>query len=198
MTIDLMKEHPHLYDSPSEPTFVEVPSMRFLMLDGVGAPDGAEYQQAVQAIYPMAYGLKFCLRDKDLDFEIMPLETQWWTDDEDAFRSMDLTRWRWTMMMRIPEAVCDDCYQNCWEKAASRSDSPSFGNMRMQEWEEGRAVQVMHTGPWSEEQSTVEKLHAFIAEFGASPRDRHHEIYLSDPRRTKPAHMRTILRQPVA
>lgn len=197
MTIDLMKEQPDLYEPSVEPTFVEVPNMRFLSVDGTGAPDADVYQHAIQAIYAMAYGLKFCLRDKDLDFRVMPLETLWWSDDETAYRAMDLARWQWSAMLRVPEAVCEDCYQLCWEKAAARSESPSFGNMRMEDWEEGRAIQVLHTGPWTDELPTVEKLHAFIAEYGGQPRGRHHEIYLSDPRRTKPAHLRTILRQPI-
>jgi hypothetical protein len=198
MSLDLRKDHPELYDPPEDPVLVEVPRMKFLMVAGSGAPDSDEYRHAIEAIYPLAFRLKFCLRDKDMDFEVMPLETLWTTEDQDAYWSMDMSKWKWTAMMRIPEAVCDDCYQECWALAAERSDSPSFGAIHMEDFEEGLAAQMLHVGPWSEERASVEKLHAFIAEQGKTPKGPHHEIYLSDPKRTKPQRLRTLIRQPVA
>lgn len=197
MALDLRKGNELLYDAPRDPVFVEVPPLRYLLVNGSGAPIEADYQHAIQALYSMAYRLKYCLQEnKNIDFSIMPLETLWWSEEGAAW-STDLSGWRWTALMRIPDAVCEDCYNACWEKAAERSDSPAFSRLRMRDWEEGRAVQVLHVGPWSEEEATVEKLHAFIAEYGGTTRGKHHEVYLSDPKRTKPAHLRTIIRQPI-
>ena len=202
--IDLVKSLKPLY-SPSAmaPVIVEVPELGFLMLDGRGDPNSSEaYQDALGALYSIAYTLKFTLKkaDPERDFKVAPLEGLWWTDGEppslDALQS-DRDSWNWRMMIAVPDAVTAAEVAAAADAAARRRPLPAAGLVRLERFAEGQAAQVMHIGPYAEEASTIARLHEFVAEQGYELRGRHHEIYLGDPRRTAPERLRTVLRHPV-
>ena len=196
--VDLKKAQRDLYFPPREPVIVQVPLMRFIMLDGAGSPEDEEYAQAIQALYPIAYGLKFALKDQGLDFTVMPLEGLWWADDPAAFAAGDKDAWKWTAMIRVPDEVDQASLETVRGKAEATGGSSAVSRVRLEDFEEGTAAQVMYVGPFAEEGPAIEKLHAFIAENGLALRGRHHEIYLSDPRRTAPEKLKTVIRQPAA
>jgi len=200
--IDLKKEFKALYSASGRTVeFVDVPSMNFLMVDGKGDPATARaYQQAVEALYSVAYTVKFAVKKSaaGIDYVVPPLQGLWWADDMRDFVTGNRDNWRWTMMIMQPEWVTAATVAAGIETAGRKKDLPALPLLRFDSYAEGRAAQVLHIGPYAEEGPTIRRLHDRIAEQGLELRGRHHEIYLSDPRRTDPARLKTIIRQPVA
>lgn len=197
---DFKKIQSDLYQAAAEPVMVEVPPMNFIMVDGSGDPNAEPwYEQTIEALYAIAYSIKFIVKERsaDLDFVVPPLEGLWWAEDADAFVKAERDEWQWTMMIMMPEPVDRELYLQGHKKACEKKCLVAADVMRFEEYDEGLSAQIMHIGPYDEERPTVERLHAFIAEQGHAPRGKHHEIYLSDPRRTKPEKLKTVLRQPV-
>ena len=201
---DIVKLHKPLYSpSAKHPAIVEVPALAFLMVDGRGDPDTSEaYHEALDALYGVAYTLKFSLKKADAgrDFKVAPLEGLWWADA--AVPTMDeLQRdrdsWNWTMMIAMPDEVTADEVTAAAGAAARRKDLVAAPLVRLERLEEGLAAQLMHIGPYAGEAPTIARLHEFVAAQGYELRGRHHEIYLGDPRRTAPERLKTVLRHPV-
>ena len=201
---DLVKQHKSLYSpSAKHPAIVEVPDLAFLMIDGRGDPNTSEaYMNALQALYSVAYTLKFSLKkaDPERDFKVAPLEGLWWADE--AAPSMaelqsDRDAWNWTMMIAVPDEVTAEEVATAADAAARKRELPAAALLRLERLEEGLAAQIMHIGPYAEEAPTIELLHGFVAAQGYELRGRHHEIYLGDPRRTAPERLKTVVRHPV-
>jgi hypothetical protein len=184
--IDLWKEHKALYSPRSgTPELVRVPALKYLMVDGQGDPNtSAGFQGGIGALYGLAYTLKFTFRkEKGLDFRVMPLSGLYW---------------RWTIMIPVPSVVTAAAVKKAKAEVRSkRGDSPSLEAARLETLREGQCVQLMHLGPYAAERPNIEKIHRFVKENGLTFAGSHHEIYLSDPRRSKPEKMKTIIRQPV-
>lgn len=196
---------PDLYrPSARVPQVVQVPPITFLMIDGAGDPNTAPaYQEAVSTLYSVAYTLKFALkRQSGIEYKVGPLEGLWWTAGEGRVPIRDLLphrdTWRWTMMIAQPDAVTSATLDEAVEELRRRQKPVAAELLRLERFDEGLCAQILYRGPYAEELPAIERLHAFIEEQGYVPRGRHHEIYLGDPRRTKPERLRTILRQPVA
>jgi hypothetical protein len=200
--VDFKKELKHLY-RPSARDFVivDVPPMQYLMVDGHGDPNVArEYQDALEALYAVAYKLKF-MSKKELgkDYVVPPLEGLWWAEDMDAFAVLrDKSAWYWTMMIMQPSWITTAMFEAASAEVAKKKDLPSLTKLRLETYEEGLVVQILHTGSYDEEGPTLRKLHEeFIPGRGLEMRGKHHEIYLSDPRKVAPEKLKTVLRQPV-
>jgi hypothetical protein len=202
MTIDLKKEMEDLYRAPSDQAvLLDVPERRFLMVDGQGDPNSSPaYEAAMKALYSTAYGVKFAVkaREPGADFVVPPSEGLWWSDDMSDFVQGRREGWRWTMMIPLPASVTREDVDAALEGARRKAASPALDALRFEAFAEGRCAQIMHVGPYSAEGSTIEKLHASIVEQGSAPVGKHHEIYLSDPGRTAPERMKTLIRQPIA
>jgi hypothetical protein len=201
--VDLVKQHRALYNpSYKHPAILDVPERSFLAVDGRGAPESDVYADALQALYGTAYTLKFAVRNKDAerDFKVAPLEGLWWGDAERpslADLQGDRDSWNWRMMIAVPDDVTEDEAAAAFEAAARKHRPASPVEVRFERFTEGLAAQLMHIGPYSEEGPTIERLHAWVAEQGYVLRDRHHEVYLGDPRRTAPERLKTVIRHPV-
>jgi hypothetical protein len=197
--IDYKRELHELYAPGRDPVLVDVPEFSFLMVDGHGDPNTAdEYREAVEALYTVAYTVKFAVkRAGGTDFGVLPLEGLWWAADPAAFVTGDKSSWDWTMMIMQPEPVTADIVERARADAAAKKALPAVARMRFEQFAEGRAAQLMYTGPYADEGPAIQRLHAFVAEQGYALAGKHHEIYLSDPRRTAPAKLRTVVRQPV-
>lgn len=198
--LDLKRELKHLY-SPSARRVEEVtvPAFDFLMVDGQGDPKTSpRYREAVEALFRVSYAARFRLKQRGaLDYVVMPLEGLWWADDMSAFHGGDRRSWKWTMMVMQPSAVThDDIAQSIASIRAERS-LPGLDALRLESFAEGRAAQMLHVGPFSEEGSTIGRIHEHVLSKGRL-RGKHHEIYLSDMRRAAPANWKTIIRQPMA
>jgi hypothetical protein len=199
--VDLKRGLRAFYSAGPEPVMVDVPELAFLMIDGHGDPNSAaEYSAAVQALYPLAYAAKFAVKQAPggLDFAVMPLEGLWWVPDMSTFTTEDKSAWDWTMLIMQPDQVTLEVFEEAKAKTAKNNPSDALTRVRLERFAEGRAAQVMHVGPYATEGPTIQQLHTFIAEQGCVRAGKHHEVYISDPRRAAPEKMKTILRQPVA
>jgi len=196
--LDLMKAWKPLYTAPhDEPVIVDVPPIEFLMIDGQGSPIGSqEFQQAMEGLYGVAYTLKFAARNGPLatDFRVMPSEALWWMEGGE-FRPDRPEEWKWTLMIAQPEFITEEMVAVALEEVAKKKDLPVLARLRFETFHEGLSAQIMHVGPYARVAPTIEKLLAFIHDNGHAPRGKHHEIYLSDPRRAKPEKLKTLIRQ---
>ncbi len=203
--LDLRQEFKHLYQpSAKAPAVVEVPEFQFLMVDGEGDPNhNPEFQAAVETLYGLSYTLKFAakLGPLQVDYPVMALEGLWWTEPVMTrlpdFLNPDRSGWRWTLMIMQPDLVTAEMVAEASEKVRKKKDSPALARVRLERFHEGTAVQIMHIGPYAEELPTIRRMHAFAEEQAYTLRGKHHEIYLSDPRRAAPERMKTVLRHPV-
>lgn len=198
-TIDFKKQLKHLYQPPwKEVVTVEVPEMNFLMVDGKGDPNTSqEYAEAVEVLFQVSYALKFMVKKGSLaiDYGVMPLEGLWWADDMSAFTAGDKSNWLWTMMIMQPDFVTSEMVEKAMRDVKKRKNPAAISKLRFEAYAEGKAAQIMHVGPFSEEGPTVEKVHQCIVSMGER-RGKHHEIYLSDIRKADPAKWKTVIRQP--
>lgn len=199
--IDLKRDLKSLYQpSAKQVAEVEVPALRFLMIDGQGDPNTSPaYAEAVEALFSVSYTAKFMLKKgpQAIDYVVMPLEGLWWSDDPSAFVANDRAQWQWTMMILQPDFVEEALIRTAIEEVARKKALPAAAALRLESFAEGRCAQILHVGPFSEEGPTIQRLHEFIDQRGALA-GKHHEIYLSDIRRADPAKWKTILRQPMA
>ncbi len=180
---------------------LDVPALSYLMVDGHGDPNtSALYTGALEALYPVAYALKFASKaELGRDYVVPPLEGLWWADDLAAFTTgRDKSRWQWTMMLFVPEWLDADDVGAAVERVRAKKAPARLADVRFETLAEGRCVQTLHVGSFDDEGPVLERMHEeVIPGLGLRMRGKHHEIYLSDPRRTDPAKLRTILRQPV-
>jgi hypothetical protein len=182
-------------------SIVDVPAMSFVMIDGSGNPNTAQqYSDAVEALYALAYALKFHIKrhGDGSDYAVMPLEGLWWTDDMNLFSVANKDLWNWTMMIMQPPPVTADLVADVCRDVAKKKQVPALSRVRFELFDEGRAAQILHIGPYSAEGPTVATLHRFITDQGYQLRGKHHEIYLGDPRKSAPDRLRTVIRQPIA
>jgi len=198
---DLKKELKQFYSaSVKEPALVEVPPANFLMIDGKGDPNLVpEFKEALEALYGLAYTLKFMLKKRGIgpEYSVMPLEGLWWVEDMRFFSEQDKNAWFWTLMIMQPEWISQELFHEALREVAAKKKSPALARIRFEMFREGPAAQIMYIGPYSDEGPAIERLHAFIRERGYELSGKHHEIYLSDPRRSAPEKLKTILRQPL-
>ena len=199
-TLDLKKDLKLLYAAlPGQVMLVDVPAMNFLMIDGAGNPNTAPaYAEAVQALYSMAYTIKFALRKAGTaDYPVMASEGLWWMEDMAQFSLARKDDWLWTMMILQPEVVTPQVVEAARAELQKKKPSPGLDRVRLERYDEGLSAQILHIGPYAAEAPTIQHLHGFIAESGFERRGKHHEIYLGDPRRTAPEKLKTIIRQPL-
>lgn len=180
---------------------LDVPSLQYLMVDGHGDPNTAsEYADAIGALYPIAYKIKFASKQElGRDYVVPPLEALWWASDMDVFTAArDKSQWDWTAMIMVPDWITSDMFDDAVAKAAAKNRSTSLDGVRFERLDEGCCVQTLHIGSYDDEAEVLAELHQeFIPNAGLRMTGKHHEIYLSDARKVEAAKLRTILRQPV-
>ena len=173
--------------------------MSYLMVDGKGTPESAEYARAVQALFAVSYTMKFISKKgpKALDYGVMPLEGLWWADDMTHFSTgRDKSQWQWVMMIRQPDFITQADINEAFEAAAKKKSPPDTSGLRLESFTEGPCAQILHIGPFEDEGPSIARLHNEIEAAGHQLSGKHHEVYLSDIHRTAPEKWRTILRQP--
>jgi hypothetical protein len=199
--IDLKKEWKNLYTASARtPSLVRVPRLKYLMVDGAGDPGTAPaFMQAMEALYGVSYTLKFTMKlgPRKLDWTVMPPEGIWWAEGGQSVGTAEKQAWRWTLMVAQPSFITAAMVRQAKKTLKEKRNPARLEEVRLEALNEGACVQIMHIGPYAEEQRSVEKLFAFAAENGHTVAGKHHEIYFSDPRRTKPEKLKTIVRYPV-
>ena len=209
-TLDLKKQFKHLYQpSAKKIEALQVPSLQFAMIDGAiekGSEPGKSpaFAEATQAMYSVSYTLKFMLKKRKtnaIDYPVMALEGLWGV--EDGFFDITIKdNWSYTLMIMQPEVITAEIFEDAREQVRrKKGDSDMLSKIRLAHFEEGLCVQTMHVGPYATEPATIEQMKEFMAVNGlkdnVGPNGRHHEIYLSDPRKASPDKMKTVLRHPV-
>lgn len=199
--IDLKAEYKSLYSAPAKDfVLVEVPSLQYLMFDGAGDPNSApEYAQAIEALYSLSYTLKFMSkRAFDRDYVVGPLEGLWWAKDMKTFVTREKSKWSWTMMILQPDWIEKGHLCAALSEVMMKKGLPGLEKVRLERLEEGLSAQILHVGPYDDEGPVLKRLHEdWLPANGLIETGKHHEIYLSDPRKTAPEKLKTILRQPV-
>ncbi|MDR6988590.1 hypothetical protein J2Y66_003094 [Paenarthrobacter nitroguajacolicus] len=201
MKIDFKKQVPSYSAKHGRFSIVTVPSLQFLMIDGHGDPNTSQaYRDALTTLYPVAYKLKFFSKNElGRDYGVMPLEALWWADDMESFTSArDKSQWDWTLMTMVPDWITLEHFETARDVTAKKGEAPALEALRLETFDEGMSVQTLHRGSYDDEAPVLEEMHnSFIPGQSLVMTGRHHEIYLSDPRRTAPEKLKTILRQPV-
>ncbi len=202
LKIDLKKTFKSHYAPPKDKWVeINVPPQQYLMVDGAGSPGEApEYFRAVEWLYSLSYPLKFMSKKElERDYTVMPLEGIWWAEDMDAFTQPGRRdEWQWTLMILQPDWITLDMLNRAIQKTLEkRDDKPP--SLRLEKFHEGRCLQKLHVGPFADEAPVLAQLHhELMPSLGFTFNGNHHEIYLSDPRKSPPEKLRTILRQPIA
>ena len=190
----------HLYNPPRRFVTVDVPEMQFLMLDGHGDPNTSQdYKDAVEALYAVAYKIKFISKKGlEKDYIVPPLEGLWWAEDMETFITRDKSQWDWTMMIMTPNWISAEIFVDAVEQVRKAKDPTAINKVRLVRYHEGLSVQIMHIGSYDNEGPVLSQMHSdFIPDNGFVENGKHHEIYLSDPRRVAPEKLKTVLRQPI-
>ncbi len=180
---------------------VDAPAMDFLMIDGVGDPNGSQsYMDAIEALYSLSYTLKFALKQAEgVNYRVAPLEGLWWSETMDVFLAGAREKWQWTMMIAQPSVVTPEWVERATKEVRRKKNPPAISLVRFASLHEGLAAQIMHIGPYATEAPTIQQLHDFIHAQGGvfdGRVQKHHEIYLGDPRRAAPEKLKTVIRQP--
>ena len=198
--VDFKKTLKQFYIPPREFVIVDVPEMQFVMVDGHGDPNTAqEYKDAIEALYAVAYKMKFnSKKTLERDYTVPPLEGLWWAEDMTTYLTREKSQWDWTMMIMTPEWISVEIFEEAVKQVRQAKDPASLDQVRLERYQEGLSVQIMHIGSYDDEGPVLAQMHGdFIPDSGLIENGKHHEIYLSDPRRVVPEKMKTVLRQPV-
>lgn len=198
--LDLARTDRAYYAPPSHPVVAHFGPLPYLVVDGAGAPGGEAYTRAIEALYGLAWALKFRCKAQRHDFVVAKLEGQWWWPDEYAGRGPEEVPrdvWSWRLQIRLPDFVNAEAVE-ATRAAAKGGVHGSTVRAEFEVWDEGPCVQILHTGPYSTEPATLALVHHYLEDHGLVQAGHHHEVYLTDPRRGDPARARTILRLPVS
>jgi len=200
LKLDLYKEHKAEYPATKAPALVKVGPAKYLCVEGRGAPQSQAFSAAVGGLYAAAFTIKMTRKFAGKgDYRVCGLEGLWWTDR--LVRSFaDLPprdEWQWKLLIRVPDFIAASDLRAAKKSLAAKGKAPGAAGVELETIREGSCVQMLHVGPYGEEPRTIQAMEDFMREGGLVFRGPHHEIYLSDPRRTPLAKLRTILRHPV-
>ncbi|MGI6674104.1 MAG: GyrI-like domain-containing protein [Limnochordia bacterium] len=207
---DFKKEYKDLYMPKAAPMIIDVPEMLFIAVDGEGDPNTAPaYADAVELLFGLSYTIKMSPKSGSapegyFEYVVPPLEGLWWGGgvDPESWVVTNKQGLSWTMMIRQPQFVTEAVFAWAQETLAKKKPELDLTKARLMSLAEGLCVQMMHIGPYDTEPASIQRMHAFAFEHGYrldfSSDRKHHEIYLSDPRKTAPDKLKTVLRHPVA
>ncbi len=195
--LDLTKEYKTYYTAKTTPEVVEFNEVQFLTIEGKGAPSGKEFTAKVEALYPLAYGVKNVCKKQGKDFVVPKLEGLWWVESNKPALEVPREEWRWKLLIRMPEFVTSDIVEKVKAEVIKKKGIELVKEIKFEKITEGKCVQILHVGPYSTEPESLSKMRKLIKEKNLIENGLHHEIYLSDPRKVTPEKMKTILRQPV-
>ncbi|MCW5911021.1 MAG: GyrI-like domain-containing protein [Cyclobacteriaceae bacterium] len=195
--LDFKKAYKNYYSAKQIPELHSFGEVNCLTITGKGEPGGKEFQAANEVLFPMAYGVKKICKLKGMDFGVPALEGFWWTDNNTSAQDTPRSDWNWKLMIRMPDYATSEMYQTALAEVLIKKKNPLARNVLFEKIDEGKAAQILHIGAYTDEQPTIDALYQFIESNGMSLNGLHHEIYLSDPRKTKPADLKTIIRQGV-
>jgi hypothetical protein len=201
--LDLARERPEFFTAKAAPEVVRLPAAKYLAIDGGGSPESPEFQRGIQAMYGVAYTLRALSKHSGRDYKVSTLEGQWWSDvtgptDPDALWSAPRESWRWRLLIMVPDFTSKKDLAAAKEAVGEKHGGEGVEHVFLETVKEGLCLQALHVGPYSTEPASIGRMRALMDAKGLKPAGLHHEVYLGDPRRTKPEKLKTLLRQPVA
>lgn len=207
MAFDFKKEYKEFYMPPNKSQIVDVPKANYIAVRGKGDPneEGGAYQKAVGVLYSVAYTLKMSYKsdykiEGFFEYVVPPLEGFWWQEGVVGVDYSDKSTFNWISVIRLPDFITEDNF-NWAVETASKKKKTDCSSAEFLTIHEGLCVQMMHIGPYDDEPATVAAMNAFLKENGyisdINENRKHHEIYLSDPRKTAPEKMKTVIRHPI-
>ncbi|MEV1119525.1 GyrI-like domain-containing protein [Actinosynnema sp. NPDC049800] len=197
---DVKRELKQLYaPKNTDWALVDVPEQQFIAVDGRGDPNtSAEYADAVQALYSVAYTIKFASKREGRDLVVAPLEGLWWADDPAVFTARAKDSWHWRMLISQPDWITEEAIEDAKRVGSAKKELPAVDGLRREVLHEGTSAQVLHIGSYDDEGPVLARLHdEWLQANGLRMTGLHHEVYVGDPRKTAPEKLRTVLRQPV-
>lgn len=194
---DLTRLYPGYYKATPTPQVVVFPAIQHIGITGQGNPNEPAFAQRVQALYTGAFAIKQAAKQEGWNFIVPKMEGTWWTASGKREYEVPYEDWRWKLLLALPPAVQPALFEKAVNTAFDRKKLALLKNLQLETTPARTCVQLLHTGPYSEEKPNLEKLHAFMDANGLYWNGHHHEVYLSQPRRTAPEKLKTILRQPV-
>jgi hypothetical protein len=197
--LDLYRQHKDQYVKPKKPALVEVPPIPYLAIEGKGEPGGERFQACVGALYGAAFTIKMTRKFAGQgDYKVCGLEGLWCIEGGDWNAAKGHPeKLQWKLIIRVPDFITKADLDDAKKQLRAKKKPPEFEDVRLETIKEGACVQVLHVGPYDQEEETIAAMRAFAEENGLTLAGPHHEIYLSDPRRVAPEKLKTILRQPV-
>lgn len=203
--LDLTRQYKAYYSAKTKPELVSIEPARFLSITGKGDPSNPAFAERIQAIYTVAYSIKFSHKQQERDFVVAKLEGQWWYDEEKynsvsaegAPQQVPRSEWEYRLLIRMPEYVTTRDVEQAIQAALLKKKPELVTQVELFELNEGQCVQMLHIGPFATEPETLAHIMAFITERQLARNGLHHEIYLSAFRKTPPHKLKTILREPV-
>ena len=195
--IDLTKEDKIYYTAKTKPQIFEFAEIPYLTIEGKGEPAGKTFVEAVQALYPLAYGVKGLCKKDGRDFAVAKLEGLWWVKSNKPTLEVPREEWYWKLLIRLSDFVTSEIVERARLEVMKKKDIALLKDIKFEKMTEGKCIQVLHIGPYATESETITKMRKMMKENKLTENGFHHEIYLSDPRKTPPQKMKTILRQPV-
>jgi len=195
--LDLRKVHRADYAAPKKPRRIDTTPGRYLAIQGRGAPGDETFQAAIDALYTVAYTMKWTFKmAKGRDYAVCCLECQYWSRKRDLSR-VPKEEWNWKFLIRTPDFIREKDLAETQAACLEKGKTALVKKVKLESLEEGPVVQMLHVGPYDECGRTLEQMEVFARENDLSFRGRHHEIYISDPRRVPPERLKTIMRMPV-
>ncbi|MHC4093339.1 MAG: GyrI-like domain-containing protein [Planctomycetota bacterium] len=195
--LDLYKKHKAEYAATKTPQLLTVKPASYLTITGQGEPGGEVFTAKIGGLYAVAFTIKFARKAAGRDYAVCKLEGQWWGTGKGNFADQPRDQWKWKLLIRTPSFITKQDLAKAVKELLDKGKGPEVTEVNLETIEEGSCVQMLHVGPYDTEGETVAAMKDFAKQSGFSFHGRHHEIYLSDPRRVAPERLRTILRQPV-
>jgi hypothetical protein len=202
--LDLTKKYKTYFTAKTKPELVEIEKASFLSICGKGDPSEHAFIERIEALYPVAYALKFEFKAKDMDFVVSKLEGLWWFDEmkypgktiETAIE-VPRSEWEYRLLIRLPDFVTKEDFDKAVDRVFRKKKNLLVRELEYFTMIEGKSIQMLHVGPYSTESESLKKILKFCDDNSLKRNGQHHEIYLSDFRKTEPDKLKTILREPV-
>ncbi len=205
LKLDLSKQLKSYFSASSKPAIIDIAAAQYLSICGKGDPSETAFSKAIEALYSTAYAIKFAYKAAGSDFVVSKLEGLWWFDENkyagkspsNAALEVPRSEWQYRLLIMLPSFVTADAVNIAQQTVGNKKGIQLAKTCELFEMTEGKVVQMMHVGPFATEPETIQQIMLFCEKEKLGKNGHHHEIYLSDFRKTEPAKLKTILREPV-
>lgn len=195
--IDLTKAYKNYYSGKTKPELVKFGEISYLTITGKGEPAGKEFSEKAGALYPVAYGVKKICKNNNQDFGVPKLEGLWWVESDELALEVPRSEWFWKLLIRMPKFVTAVMLEKAVNEVVIKKKIILANQVKLEIFNEGNLVNILHNGSYKTEPESIKQMDEFITKNNLAKNGYHHEIYLSDPNKTEPEKLKTILRQPV-